>query len=186
MSLRGGLVYLRPLRPLDAAALLELRVRNRSFFKPYEPTPTERHFTFDGQLEEIQQGIVDARFDRRYPFGVFTVTHDVIVGRIALSNVARGAWQNATVGYYVDARCANRGYATEALQLVLCFAFEHAGLHRVQAGVLPDNGASARVLVKTGFRHEGTSPRYLKINGQWRDHEMYAVTREDWEDAARS
>ena len=183
-SLRGTTVYLRPLLASDAPELLELRTRNRAFFAPFEPIQDERHFTLEGQLAEIDGALQDAQLDRRYAFGIFTCERDRIAGRIALSNVARGAWQNATVGYYVDRACSNRGYATEALRLVLRFAFGDAYLHRVQAGVLPENTPSARVLEKAGFRREGVSLRYLKINGEWRDHLMYAMTIEDWEDAA--
>ena len=180
-SLRGSAVYLRPLLASDALDLLDLRRRNRAFFAPFEPIHNERHFTIEGQLAEIDGALEDAQHDRRYAFGIFTCAQDRIAGRIALSNVARGAWQNATVGYYVDRACSNRGYATEAVRLVLRFAFDDAYLHRVQAGVLPENAASARVLEKAGFRREGVSLRYLKINGEWRDHLMYAMTVEDWE-----
>jgi [ribosomal protein S5]-alanine N-acetyltransferase len=181
-TLRGSAVYLRPLLPSDAQDLLALRVRNRTSFARFEPIPTESHFTLDGQLAEIDRALEDAQFDRRYAFGIFTIAEDRVAGRIALSNVARGAWQNATVGYYVDSACSNRGYATEALRLVLRFAFADAGLHRVQAGVLPENTASARVLEKAGFRREGISLRYLNIFGEWRDHLMYAITVEEWDE----
>ena len=179
----GSAVYLRPLGPSDARALLELRVRNRSFFAPYEPTPGERHVTLEGQLDEIERCLEDARRDRRYAFGIVSREDDRIVGRIAMSNVARGAWQNATLGYYVDGRRNGRGIGTEAVGLVIRFAFAHVGLHRLQAGVLPQNIASARVLEKNGFRREGVSLRYLRIADEWRDHVMYALTSEEWDPA---
>jgi ribosomal-protein-alanine N-acetyltransferase len=179
-ALDGELVRIRPLRPSDARALLELRVRNRAFFSPYEPTLSDQHFTLDGQLEDIEQAQEDARRGRRHVFGIFTRAYDELVGRIALANVARGAWQNATLGYYIDEAYQGRGYATDAVRLAVRYAFDVAGLHRVQAGVLVDNARSARVLEKAGFRWEGTSLRYLCINGRWRDHLMFAVTREEW------
>lgn len=98
---------------------------------------------------------------------------------MALSNVSRGAWQSATLGYYIDEAHTGRGFATEAVLLALQFAFE-IGLHRVQAAVLPRNVASRRVLEKAGFHREGHSTRYLQINGVWEDHEMFAITAEDW------
>jgi ribosomal-protein-alanine N-acetyltransferase len=176
-----GAVYIRPLRLEDSAALLDLRVRNRILFQPFEPVQDERHFTLEGQRREIAVCADDAAGDRRYAFGIFRFGDDVLVGRVALSNVSRGAWQNATVGYYVDGRWQGRGYATEAVLLTLAFAFEEAGLHRVQAGVIPGNGASARVLEKAGFRREGHAPRYLEINGAWRDHDLFAITIEEWD-----
>jgi ribosomal-protein-alanine N-acetyltransferase len=177
-------LYIRPLEMEDAPALLDLRVRNRASFRPFEPVQGERHFTLEGQWDEIATCAQDARLDRRYAFGIFLSPDDEIVGRIALSNVARGAWQNATVGYYVAVEHQGRGYATEALRLVLRFAFEEAGLHRVQAGVVPENRASARVLEKAGFRREGMAERYINIDGRWRDHLIFAITKEDWDAGA--
>ena len=174
-------MYVRPLGLGDARALLDLRVRNRANFQPFEPTHSERHFTLEGQRREIAACADDALADRRYAFGIFRAADDALVGRITLSNVARGAWQNATVGYYVDRRWQGRGYATQAVRLVLAFAFREAGLHRVQAGVVPHNPASARVLEKAGFRREGHAPRYLEIDGAWRDHDLFAITVEEWD-----
>ena len=133
-----------------------------------------------GQREEIERAQDDARRDHRYAFGVFLSSNDELIGRVALSNVSRGAWQNATLGYYIDQAHTGRGYATEAVRLTLEFAFEQAGLHRVQAAVLPRNEASRRVLEKAGFLREGRSTKYLQINGIWEDHEMFAITAEEW------
>lgn len=113
---------------------------------------------------------------------MFLTRHDELIGRVALSNVSRGAWQNATLGYYIDKASTRKGYATDAVRLALQFAFGSAGLHRVQAAVLPRNVASRRVLEKAGFVREGRSTKYLQINGVWEDHEMFAVTAEDWQE----
>jgi ribosomal-protein-alanine N-acetyltransferase len=133
-----------------------------------------------GQREEIERAQDDARRDHRYAFGVFLSSNDELIGRVALSNVSRGAWQNATLGYYIDQAHTGRGYATVGVRLTLEFAFEQAGLHRVQAAVLPRNEASRRVLEKAGFLREGRSTKYLQINGIWEDHEMFAITAEEW------
>lgn len=68
---------------------------------------------------------------------------------------------------------------TEAVKLAVRFAFDEAGLHRVQAGVMPHNVRSIRVLEKAGFRNEGLSKRYLNINGVWKDHLIFARTSEE-------
>lgn len=158
-----------------------MRTRNRDFFEPWEPTQSARHFTLTGQRDEIDRSLSDAKRDVRYAFGVFLTANDELVGRVALSNVSRGAWQNATLGYYIDEAHNHRGYATDAVKLALRFAFSSAGLHRVQAAVLSRNVASRRVLEKAGFTREGRSTKYLQINGVWEDHEMFAVTAEDWD-----
>ncbi len=107
------------------------------------------------------------------------------MGRIALSNIVRGAAQYATIGYSVDQSHNGKGYATEAVRQAVAFAFRDAGLHRVRGAVMPDNPASARVLLKAGFRPEGHFLRYLRINGRWADHDIYAITEEDWTAAGR-
>ena len=183
MELRGDRVYLRPLQESDAEPLLALRIRNRDFFRPWEPVPPPNHFTLEAQRAEIERAAKDAEQDRRYAFAICRIDDDRLVGRITLSNVARGAWQNATLGYYIDERENGRGYATEAVRLAIRFAFEVARLHRVQAGVVPENAASVRVLEKAGFRREGYSKNYLKLDDAWRDHEMFAITVEDLDSA---
>jgi ribosomal-protein-alanine N-acetyltransferase len=154
-------------------------LRNRSFLAAFEPPRPERHYTLAGQKELIEIDIERWSAGLRFAFGVFLVSGEV-VGRVALDNVVMGAWHNATIGYYVDQDHNGRGIATEAVLLALRFAFERAGLHRVQAGVMPRNKPSARVLAKLGFRHEGLAKHYLYINGVWEDHDMYALTVEDW------
>jgi ribosomal-protein-alanine N-acetyltransferase len=113
-------------------------------------------------------------------FGIFDNDDDALIGRLSLSNVVRGGWHNATVGYFVDEANNGRGVATEALKLAVDFGFQTASLHRIQAGVMPHNVASIRVVEKAGFRYEGLALRYLCINGVWEDHNIYAVTAEEW------
>jgi ribosomal-protein-alanine N-acetyltransferase len=103
-----------------------------------------------------------------------------IVGLTHLSSVHRGAWRNANLGYWVARDRGGRGYATEAVRRTVAFAFEVAGLHRVQAAVMPRNEPSLRVLLKNGFRREGLAERYLEIAGVWEDHVILAVTAEEW------
>ncbi len=117
--------------------------------------------------------------DRAYAFGVFELGSGALVGRVSLSNVVRGAWQNATIGYWIGEKQGGRGYATESVELAVRFAFGRARLHRIQAAVMPRNVRSIRVIEKVGFRYEGHSPRYLRINDVWEDHNMYALTAED-------
>jgi len=103
-----------------------------------------------------------------------------VVGRITLSSVVLGAWRNANLGYWVARDRGGRGYATEAVALAVRYAFEDAGLHRVQAAVMPRNAPSIRVLEKNRFRPEGLAARYLQIHRAWEDHLLFAVTREEW------
>jgi [ribosomal protein S5]-alanine N-acetyltransferase len=181
-KLRSNHVYIRPfeLNDRDTKSLLNFRLTHREFFKPYEPVQQDEHFTRTGQEEVIQKAIQNWEDGLAYSFGIFLGESDALIGKVSLSNVSRGAWQNCTIGYSLAEKVNGRGYTTEAVSLAVKFALEGIGLHRVQAAVMPHNLGSIRVLEKVGFRHEGLSKRYLNINGSWEDHVIYAITREDW------
>ena len=89
------------------------------------------------------------------------------------------------MGYYVGAAFAGQGYLTEALRLALRHAFGRLKLQRVEANIQPDNTASIRLVKRAGFTREGFLRRYLKEGGRWRDHERWAIVREDWRDGRR-
>ncbi len=182
-------VYLRRFLLEDAESLLDLRVRNRRFAKPFEPHRADAYYTLEGQKEVIETSMRHWDAGTGFAFGVFLRTDDVqsnglLVGHVNLSNVVRAAWESCTLGYFIDEGHNGRGVATESVGRAVHFAFDEAALHRVQAAVMPRNGASIRVLEKAGFRREGLSARYLKIDGDWEDHLLYAVTREEWGDSA--
>jgi len=102
-----------------------------------------------------------------------------LVGTYHLSQIVRGPFRNAYVGYYGFEPHANQGYMGEGLSLLLKHAFGPLGLHRVEANIQPGNVASIALVKSAGFRLEGFSPRYLKVAGRWRDHERWAITVED-------
>ena len=173
---------IRPFARGDLDALLALRLSNRSFMGPYEADRSEAFFTRAGQAREIALDTEAWAAGAGYAFAILDrYGEDRLIGRIALSNVVRGPWQNTTMGYWVDVAANGRGHATSAVHLLCVFAFEHAGLHRVQPAIMPRNARSRRVVEKVGFRHEGTAKRYLKIAGVWEDHDIYALTLEDWQ-----
>ena len=99
-----------------------------------------------------------------------------IVGVFTVSQIVRGAFQSAYLGYYANARHANRGLMREAMEQLLDHAFGALALHRLEANIQPGNQPSIALARGAGFRLEGFSPRYLLIGGQWRDHERYAIT----------
>jgi [ribosomal protein S5]-alanine N-acetyltransferase len=104
---------------------------------------------------------------------------DAIVGLFEFSEVVRGSFQNAYLGYWVGAPYAGQGYMRDGMQQALRFAFSELRLHRVEANIQPANKRSIALAKKAGFRREGFSPRYLKIGGRWRDHERWAVLSDD-------
>ena len=164
----------------DAEELLMLRLRNREFIAPWDPSRPEAFFTLHGQRAILGAEVDAWRDDRAYAFVVCERPSDRILGRATLDNVARGAFENAMLGYWIDEAAGGRGHATDAARLALRFAFEHARLHRVQAAAIPRNQRSQRVLANAGFRREGRALRYLQIAGVWEDHDLFAVTAEEY------
>jgi ribosomal-protein-alanine N-acetyltransferase len=111
---------------------------------------------------------------------------DAIVGFLNISDIIRGQFKSAYLGYGAVAAFAGRGYLTEALELVLKEAFERLRLHRLEANIQPGNAASSALVERCGFQLEGFSPRYLKIGGRWCDHERWAITKESWLERRRA
>lgn len=181
VRLELGSTAIRPTQRGDAAELLTLRHANRAHTSPWEPVRDPSFFTHAGQALELDLDTQAWSSGTGYAFAILDREHhDRMIGRVALANVVRGAWQNATLGYWTDVRCAGRGHATRAVRLVLAFAFDRAGLHRVQPAIIPRNRRSVRVAEKSGFRLEGRAERYLNINGVWEDHDIWAMTAEEW------
>lgn len=98
-----------------------------------------------------------------------------IVGVINLNEIVMGAFQSAYLGYYGMLNFARTGLMTEALRAAAHYAFNDLGLHRLEANIQPDNLASIALVRRAGFKQEGFSPRYLRINGEWRDHERWTL-----------
>jgi [ribosomal protein S5]-alanine N-acetyltransferase len=121
------------------------------------------------------------RLRRKAHLGYWVVTEEgELAGVIHISEIVRGNFQSAYLGYYAFAPHHNRGYMKRGLAAVLVDAFHNQGLHRLEANIQPGNTASRALVERLGFRLEGFSPRYLKIGGRWRDHERWALTIEDW------
>ena len=160
---------IRPLTIDDAAQLAALLVSNREFLAPFEPERPDEYFTVESQRSRIEAA--------DHFFAI--LDRDAVAGTIALSNVVRGPFQSANLGYWVDRARNGRGLATGAVDAVVKRAFTELGLHRIEAATLVDNVASQRVLEKTGFRRIGTAAHYLRIAGSWRDHVVFQQTVED-------
>jgi ribosomal-protein-alanine N-acetyltransferase len=179
----GDRVVLRAPRATDVPEARRLLRRNAEHLRPWSPVPPAGEDP--SSLTEISKAILRQRREwKRGDSFIFYVTDrrsdDKIIGRVALTGITRGAFQNAYLGYFIDAEQQRRGLMTEAVVLATGFAFRDALLHRVQAAVMPNNDASLRVLEKVGFRREGVAERYLQIAGRWETHVLFAVTTEEW------
>ncbi|HCV36725.1 MAG: GNAT family protein [Acidimicrobiales bacterium] len=181
--LHGSRVTLRPLEIEDFEAWQVLRRRNRERLliweprrAPGQPDPVEDRQAFSSRCNSRHR---ERQLGTGWGFGVFLGS--VLVGEMNLSNLVRGAFYSAHVGYWIDEDQTGCGYTPEALVVLSRFAFEQLNLHRLQVAIVPRNAASLRVVEKVGMRCEGLAERYLEIDGVWEDHLRFAMTVEEWD-----
>jgi ribosomal-protein-alanine N-acetyltransferase len=134
--------------------------------------------------DEFAAYVAGTRRENREGFFVMTSSGD-LAGVINVSEIVRGNFQSAYLGYYAFTPHAGRGYMRQGLALVVSHCFRRLGLHRLEANIQPGNVRSIALVRGLGFRLEGLSPRYLKICGRWRDHERWALRAEDWRSVER-
>ncbi len=163
--------YLREPKLEDEAAFIAAMQRSQSLHQPWVKVPMTSH-EFRAYYRRYQQ-------PSQKSFLVCDESGN-IVGVFNLNEVVGGLFQSAYLGFYAVAEYAGRGYMNAGLKLVLQKAFEELDLHRIEANIQPENKRSINLVKNNGFTKEGFSPRYLKINGEWRDHERWALTYEDW------
>lgn len=175
MKLVGEQIYLRFYKISDSSELAGLHTRNREFFQRVSPLIPEDFYTEEYQKIRLQQALKKTDEGQLYAFGIFLKATDKLIGDISLTQIARGDIQSCYTGFTLDKEHNGKGYTTEALQLVVDFAFKELKLHRIEAGAMPDNIASIRVLEKVGFKKEGIAKENLKINGKWTDHQILAI-----------
>jgi len=164
----------RPIEPADAPALASLLARNRAWLAPWDPYRPDSFFTEDGQRAEVLASI--RRREQGTMMPLVITTDGAVVGRMNLNSIVMGAFCSATLGYWVSEDAGSKGAATAAVGLATRMAFDRLGLHRVEAGTLPHNERSQRVLEKNGFERYGYAPRYLRIAGEWQDHVLFQRT----------
>ena len=177
--LDGARVHLRPPSLDDWQAWADLRNASSAFLTPWEPRWSPESHSRAVFQRRTRQMAEEWRQDRGYAFFIFENRDAALLGGITLSNVRRGVAQSATVAYWIGETHARQGIMTEALGCALGFAFDHLGLHRVDAACRPENEASCGLLMKTGFREEGYARKYLRINGVWQDHLLFGLLRDE-------
>ena len=177
-------LYLRPPRRGDWSEWAKLRNESRDFLVPWEPKWADDALTRAAFRRRLTYYANNWSRDQGYAFFIFRRVNDELIGGITLANVRRSVAQNGSLGDWLGRRHVRLGYMTEAVGGTCSFAFDTLGLHRIEAACLPENTASQGVLRNAGFRQEGLARRYLKINGSWQDHLLYAILREDYRAAA--
>jgi ribosomal-protein-alanine N-acetyltransferase len=182
LRLYGRRVVLRPLVAQDFNGWSEVRRRNGEWLTQWEPARLAHH-----PDPEINRDVFAARCGARdrerhagtqYAFGIFV--DGAFAGEINLNNVVRGAFQSATIGYWIDKARAGHSFMSEAVLTLAQYSFESLNLHRLEICIIPRNANSRRVVEKLGIREEGIAERFLEINGVWEDHVRYGITVEEW------
>ncbi|MED1864349.1 GNAT family protein [Fictibacillus nanhaiensis] len=172
-------IYIKPLSISDLQALLNIEMRNKEFFQQYSPDRDSNFYSIEGQKNRLNEINERKEKDLGYSFGIFLNDTDELIGQIGLFKIERGPAQKGMVGYSLDKNYNGKGYMTEALPLIIDFAFKELKLHRIEAEVMPHNIGSINILLKTGFHKEGISKKNVKINGRWEDHQVLAIINEE-------
>jgi len=164
-------IILTPTHPSDAPELIRGNIESRSYHLPWS-APFLDQKGFDGWF-------LKTRYERYFSFVARERQSNAIVGLINFSEIVGSNSQRADTGYYGMARFAGRGLMTQALRTAVHYAFDHLNLHRLEANIRPENIRSSALVQRVGFRREAFSPTYLFLDGAWRSHERWAITRGD-------
>ncbi|MGV7115219.1 GNAT family N-acetyltransferase [Paenibacillus kyungheensis] len=179
MTLQSERLTIKPLVKKHIESLLALEVKNKEFFKAFTGKRNEFFYTYEGQAERVHRFLESSEQDTGYCFLIFLKNTETVIGEVILSEVVRGNLQSGWIGYFLDQDYNGKGYMSEAVQAVVKYAVEELKLHRIEAGVMPHNIGSTKVLLKSGFTQEGTARKNVKINGVWQDHITFAIIEDD-------
>lgn len=175
----GDKVRIRPPQNADFEEWSALRKLSRTFLEPWEPRWPAGEFDRSAWRERLRRYREEQARGTGYAFFIFEAATGRLAGGISLGNIRYGVARNAHIGYWMGAPHAGKGMMSEAIGIVGHFAFETLRLHRLEAACIPQNTRSIRVLEKAGFTREGLLRSYLKINGAWQDHFLYALIEGD-------
>ena len=174
-------VTLRPIAMSDRKAWEEVRARNAAWLAKWEatrpPGSPARSVSFRGMVKELRR---QARQGRCLPFAL--LVDGEFAGQVTVNNIVGGSAMFASIGYWIDQRHAGHGYMPVAVALAVDHCLTALGLHRIEIAIRPENAASLRVVEKLGIPEIGYAPRFLHIDGEWRDHQLFALTAEDLPD----
>lgn len=179
ITLESRLLYLRQPAVADFTAWAQVRETSREHLTPWEPVWPNDDLTRPAFRRRLRRYAQEARDDIGYAFFIFRREDDQLAGGLTLSNIRRGVTLSCTIGYWMGQPFTGAGLMSEAVRAVFPFVFERLGLHRLEAACVPNNEPSKAVLARTGFQQEGLARRYLRINGVWRDHLLFALLDSD-------
>ncbi|MGI9483666.1 MAG: GNAT family N-acetyltransferase [Hyphomicrobiales bacterium] len=179
-TLYGEEIMLRIPQLSDFEAWADLRRRSRAFLTPWEPTWPNDDLSRPAFRRRVRRYQRDVRDGHAFPFLIFRRDDDSLLGGLTLSNIRRGVSQSCSLGYWIGEPHARKGFMRDSVTAVMPFVFDTLLLHRLEAACLPVNEPSIRLLRRCGFSEEGYARRFLRINGVWQDHLLFAILREDF------
>ena len=178
-KLSGERIFLRPPKRRDALKWQKLRMASKSFLVPWEPAWDASSCSRRTFIRYFKNSNYLANMDRAYSFLIFNIEDKSLLGGVNVGNVRRGVSQSASLGYWIGKKYSKKGYMKEALDILIPSLFLDLQLNRIEAATLESNLASKNLLNKIGFKKEGKLRKYLKINGEWQDHDLYSLLEYD-------
>jgi [ribosomal protein S5]-alanine N-acetyltransferase len=169
----------------DYAEWAALRQESRAFLERWEPKWAPDELSRSAYRQRLRRSRYEYDQGTGVSFFLFEKAGGRLAGGISLSNIRYGVAQSAHIGYWMGERYAGQGLMLDALHLVIPFAFDRLRLHRLEAACIPSNARSIRLLEKAGFEREGLLRSYLRINGEWEDHHLYALIAGEYRAQAR-
>lgn len=173
-TILGNNIHLRMARKSDYDEWYDVRNKNFEFLQPYEPTWSKDCLSKKHFFTRLRSDRHGASIDAKYAYLIFSNSNNALIGGININNVHRGVFQACSLGYWMAKEVNSKGFMSEAVNLLTNRCLTQMGFNRVQAATLVHNQASIRVLEKNGFDKEGIGKSFLKINGQWQDHILFA------------
>ncbi|KFX54413.1 GNAT family N-acetyltransferase [Clostridium botulinum] len=178
IELKGENIVLRNLTPGNAKNLLDYYIRNKEYLAPFEPNRDSNFYTLDGQRDLLNESYRQFLNGNAIEVGIFKKGN--FIGKIKVSSIVYGSFKNGIIGYSIDKLEQGHGYMKEAVNLFIDYLFTEGDLHRVEASALLENEKSKGVLKGCRFNELGINKKYLFINGQWKDHVTYYITKDEF------
>lgn len=180
--LQNDNLVLRPLKLRDKKEWTKLRQRNQGWFRQWESTVPDEFSDGKASFYQIVKNLrVEAKAQRSLPF-VMEIDKK-IAGQITVANINYGSTRSAYIGYWIAEEFAGKGYTPLAVAMAIDHCFEVLKLHRLEITIRPENLKSLRVVEKLGLRSEGLRPKYLHIDGDWRDHLVFAINKDEYNES---
>ena len=180
LELNGDNVLLRPPLYSDWTNWSKVREKNKLYLQPWEPLWSPGELERSSFVKRVRMFEKFSTNDEAYSFLIFKNEYAEFIGELNISNIQRGIIQSCSIGYWIAKKYEGLGMMSESLELVKSFIFNQLKLHRIEAACLPHNSPSLKVLLKNGFKIEGTARKLLKINNKWQDHTVFSYLYEDY------